>query len=295
MNADSLLHWMSHLKEGSWRRFRDAAAELTTSDSDQAETARVLRTCFSDLGYADFFVGESQHWRVCSPLLAGLCEEGQAVLYGARSPSLVEAVQATAQKRGFRFEIQIFQNLPSRILLKGTQEQFAAVAQDTKLIYKPNFSAGLCHSLMPAMQSVAKTSNNPPIRWTVRSFDLKRRRWVEGELPATAREYTSKFGERRFYICGHQGELYAAPKRTAIYAAAAVRKVSLADYDLSSRTLRTAAAAPLPETYARTACLCSGLPPRFKENFWIYEGVAPGIAAALLVLSGQPHPGVPIV
>jgi hypothetical protein len=145
------------------------------------------------------------------------------------------------------------------------------------------------------MHSVEETSGSPPIRWTARSFDLQTRRWVDGELPDTAREYTSKFGERRFYICGHQGGLHAAPKRSAIYAAAAFRKVSLAGYDLPSRTLTTAAAAPLPEAYARAACLCSGLPPRFNDNFWIYKGVPPAVAAALLVLAGQPHPGVPIV
>src|SRR6266540_2081051 len=112
MNAESLLNWMSHLNEGSWRRFRDAAAELTPPNGDQAETQRFLRTCFSDLGFADFFVDGSQRWRVRPPLLAGLCEESQAVLCGARSPSLVEAVQAAAQKRGCRFEIQTSQDLP---------------------------------------------------------------------------------------------------------------------------------------------------------------------------------------
>jgi hypothetical protein len=295
MNADNLLHWMSHLNEGSWRRFRDAASELTPSNGDQAETARLLRNCFSDLGCADFFVDESQRWRVRPPLLAGLCEERQAVLCGARSPSLVEALQAAAQKRGCRFEIQILQNLPSRILVKGDQERLAATARDARLIYQPNLAAALCRRLTPVVHSVAKTGDTAPIRWAVRSFDLQKLRWVEGELPATAREYTSKFGERQFYTCGHQGELQAAPKRTAVYAAASLRKVSLAGYDLPSRILTTAAAAPLPEAYARTACLCSGLPPRFKDNLWIYEGVAPAVAAALLVLAGQPHPGVPIV
>lgn len=294
MNADSLLYWMSHLGEGSWRRFRDAA-ELTPPNHDQTEMARFLRICFSDLGYADFFVDGSQRWRVCSPLMAGLCEKRQAVLYGARSPSLIEALQAAAQKRGCRFEIQNLQNLPSRVLFEGDLKQLAATAQAARLNYKPNLAAALCRRLMPVMHSVAEISGKAPIRWAVRSFDLQRRRWVEGELPDTAREYTSKFGEQRFYLCGSHGELHAAPKRTAIYAAAALRRVSLAGYDLPSHTLKTAAAAPLPEAYTRTACLCSGLPPRFKDNFWIYEDVSPEVAAALLVLAGQPHPGVPIV
>jgi hypothetical protein len=294
MNADSLLYWMSHLGEGSWRRFR-GAAELTPSDRDQAEMARSLRICFSDLSCADFFVDGSQRWRVCSPLMAGLYEKRQAVLCGARSPSLVEVLQAAAQKRGCRFEIQDLQNLPSRILFEGDREQLAAIAQAARLIYKPNLAAALCRRLMPVMYSVAEVSGRAPIRWAVRSFDLQRQRWIEGELPATAREYTSKFGEQRFYICGSQGALHAAPKRAAIYAAAALRKVRLAGYDLPSRTLTTAAAALLPEAYTRTACLCSGVPPRFKDNIWIYEGVSPEVAAALLVLAGQPHPGVPIV
>jgi len=294
MNADGLLYWMSHLSEGTWRRFR-GAAELMSADDDPAELARFLRICFSDLGCADFFVDESQRWRVRPPLLAGLGEKRQAVLCGARSPALIERVQDSAPKYGCRLEIQALQNLPSRALLEGTHEQLAATAQDVRLMYVPNFAASLCHRLVPVIESVAETSESAPIRWSVRSFDLQKRKWIEGELPDTAREYTSKYGERRFYLCGQLGELHAAPKRSAIYAAAALRKARLTGYDLPTRTLTTAAAAPLPEAYARIACLCTGMPPQLKDNFWIYEGIAPALAAALLVLAGQPHPGVPIV
>jgi hypothetical protein len=295
MNADSLLHWMSHLGEGSWHRFHDAAAWLTRSDGGHAETARLLRIYFSDLGCVDFFVAESQRWRVRSPLLAGLSDERQAVLCGGRSPMLVEALQAAAESHGCHFEIQPLQHLPSRILLEGDKEQLAAAAQDAHLVYYHHFAAILCRNLTPVTRYVADASNEPLIGWTMRSFDLRKRRWVEGELPGTAREYRSKFGERRFYVCGRQGRLRAAPKRAAIYAAAALQNVILAGYDIETSTLTVAASAPLPETYARAACLCTGVPPRYEDNSWIYEDVTPAVAAALLVLAGQPHPGVPIV
>lgn len=81
------------------------------------------------------------------------------------------------------------------------------------------------------------------------------------------------------------------PKRQAVYAAAAIRGIALASYDPGGCRLSVPAAAPLPELYARSACLSGGRSAEIAGEALVYHDVPPSLGHALLVLLGQQLPG----
>lgn len=294
MTLDVLHHWLTHLREGSWNQFRKAVEELAPSDTDTSLLCRTLRLRLSELGHVDFFLEGSQTWRVRSPVLGGLQNSpGVAVLCGGRTPKLISALENAAKKSHCQLNLGSIAEGISIIELEGTEETIATAAIDTGVLYIPDCAALLCQSLIPIIKQLeVATEAFAPANWTVRSFDLQSKRWVEGLLPCTAYEYTTRYQVRRYFVCLQKGKLVEMPKREAVYAAAALRGVSLAAYNWNNRTLSTPTSAPFPEMYARIACLSSGRPSRIEQEYLVYDDIAPDLAAFLLVAAGQPHPGI---
>lgn len=295
MSGELLLHWLSHLGEGTWRKFRDAVASMLPPEEDGGAKFVYWSNRLEELGHVDFFVDGSQRWRVRQPMLAGVCSlHGEAVLCGARSPHIVQTLEAAANKEGCEFVISSLPALPARVAITGTVAQITAVAKQCQLPYRRNYSEAMCDEL-PQLLSAPAPVEEEPAGWQVRSFDFRANKWINGRLPRTAREYESRFGLLRYFWCDQQNRLRPAAKREAIYASAAVQRVMLAQYNWQRRSLIMAAATPLPKEFMRAACLCSGMPPNYEGGELVVENVPPSVASLLLVSAGQPHPGVPML
>lgn len=297
MKWDVLLHWMTHLGEGSWSSFRAAVAKLADADVD--EICRRLRVAFSDLGHADFFVEDSQRWRVLPPVLAGLPPPAQAaVLTGGCTPPLMAAVLEAAAVRGCRAAAANGGGQPGLLRLEGSKEALQAAASAAGISYVENYAASLTASIKPvALQLDNARVEEPPPNWTAHSFDLDSLTWVEGLRRRSACELRPRYGRSRFYFHKKGGHLLRLErreggKRDVVYAAAMIRQVRLAVYDPATEVLSVPKSAPLPELYARVACLCAGAPAAFNENEGrlMYRNVPHAIAAVLLVAAGQPYP-----
>jgi hypothetical protein len=129
-----------------------------------------------------------------------------------------------------------------------------------------------------------------PRNWKVRSFDLQSLRWVEGLLPRSALEFTPRFGRPKYFLNRRRNRLLAMQKRESVYAAALLSGVRLVSYDRVARTLVAPLSAPLPEKFARAACLCSGQPPELADGRLLYQDVPLDIAGALLAALGDAQP-----
>lgn len=289
MSGETLLYWLSHRGQGAWSSFRQAVAGLRDS-GEEVEDA--LRYSLSDLRHVEFFVDGSRQWRAFAPQLAGLCGIPQtALLCGARSPKLLTELERAAIKHGCGFEMDCsVPHLPARVTVAGSDEQLVATARACGLRYQPDQSLWLCRGLEPVTK-LKGTPEDEPHRWQARAFDLQRRHWVDGYLPGTAREYRTRYGTARHFLCDRQDRLWPMDKRRAVYAAAAQQRVKLATYDFEQCALSVPRSAPLPQAFARAACLCSGWLPQIQNDLLVYVGVTPEVAAWLLVLAGQPHPG----
>jgi hypothetical protein len=288
-----LLYWMSNMGEGSWDRFRSVVTQLAGGDGDLSQLRRSLRVRLSDFSHADFFIGDSSRWNTLPPLVAGLVEPtGAALLIGARTPRLVSDVQACAARTGVVVRYEASDDSPAVIRLEGPADALSACAVASGIAYADNYAwrlAGALSAIPSLLERPRRDTDQAPINWTPRSYDLHSRAWVDGSLPNAACEFTPRYGRPRYFISNRRRRLLeVASRRDVVYAAAYSRGVSLAAYDPTTRTLSVPLSAPLPEAFARVACLCSGRRADVRQGRIAYEGVPREIVAVLLTALGQP-------
>ncbi len=290
--GELLLQWLTHVREGSWTAFRRALSALDApEDEDDAALARRMRVCLSDMGHVDFFIGGGNRWRTFAPLLGGVGEATSAVLSGGRTNRLVETLAISSAAEGCCIEASEVSDGPDSIQVKGPSGSLARVASDAGLGYVPDLALALCAALEPIESALASaTPGAAPTNWSVQSFDLGLLRWVEGVLPHTAYEYSSRYGARRYYIRGPRETLLRLDKRKAVYAAAHLNRVALVEYEPQDRRLAVPRGAPLPDEMARAASAGRGALADVEYGRLVYRGVSRAVAGALMVCAGQRPP-----
>jgi hypothetical protein len=294
--SNMLLYWMSDVGEGSWDRFRSVVAELegNPQDRDLSQLRRTLRVRLSDFGHANFFIGDTLRWQTLPPLAAGLMgPTSTALLIGARTPRLLGDVQVAAARHGVEVASEALENSPTLVRLIGAPDALNACAVAAGIDYADDYAERLAGSLTPIpllFDRARRDTDSAPINWIPRSFNLQSREWVDGALPNSACEFKPRYGRARYFVSNRRRRLLeVAGKREAVYAAAYARGVGLARYDLATKTLSVPLTAPLPEVYARVACLCSGRRADVAQGRIDYPGVPPEIGAVLLTALGQPR------
>ncbi len=292
MTADLLLYWMAHLGEGSWDAFRGAIGRLAPDGADLAEIARGQRIFLSDLGYADFFIESSQRWRIQPPVVAGLVSApNSAILAGGRTPTMYGALTKAAAVHDCHITSEHNNGHPATVRINGSREALAAVAASLGIPFVPNFANFACASIRPIQAQLdGACVEDKPANWSVRTFDLERLTWVDGLQSNAACEFTSRYGSRRFFVHTKRGRLLRLPKREAVYAAALLRRTPLVVYDAETATLAVPATAPLPELFARAACVCIAQPASYDRGRLVYRSVPSSVAAILLLAVGQRYP-----
>lgn len=288
-----LLYWMSDLGEGSWERFRNVVTELTGGEQDLAQLRRTLRVRLSDFGHVNFFVGGSSGWETLPPLAAGLlAPTGTSLLIGARTPQLVHDLKNAATEHGIEVVEEASDDSPDLIRLMGPSDALRECAGVAGIEYSDNHARRLANALDPVpllLERPREDSDCAPINWAPRAFDLQSREWVDGTLPNAACEFTPRYGRPRYFVSNRRRRLFEiVGRRQAVYAAAYQRGVALAAYEPTTRTLSVPVSAPLPEAYARVACLCSGQRANVSQGRIFYSDVHPEIGAVLLTALGQP-------
>ena len=297
MNCDLLLTWMTHLGEGSWIGFRKAAEEIANGDRDLLKLSRALRVGLSDLGFTDFFVDGTQRWRMLPPILGGLAaQDDAAALYGSRTPALVEALRNAAEAHGGRLEEEALKDCPTSFRVVGEREVIAAISSQIGVAYELENGRRIAEDVPPIPCALEAAAQEPaPLNWKARSFDLGMRAWVDGLLPNAACEFTPTHGPSKYYVRRKSGMLLKMPKRESLYAAAMLKGIRLIDYKPNAMELSVPLFAPMPELYARAACLCACRPAQIVNRRFVYSDVTPEVAALLMVAAGQLHPGVAVL
>lgn len=288
-----LLYWMSNVGEGSWDRFRNVVSELAGHDGDRSQLRQSLRVRLSDFGHVNFFIGNLSRWKTLPPLAAGLvAPSNSALLIGARTPSLLSSIQIEAARHGVRVTFEAWNAAPAVVRLEGTSAALSACAAASGIEYADGYAWRLAGALSPIPARLDRSrcdTDHAPINWTSRSFDLHSRAWVDGFLPNSACEFTPRYGRPRYFVSNRRRRLLeVGSKRDAVYAAAYAQGISLAAYDSVAETLSVPLSAPLPEAFARAACLCSGRPSHVRQGRIVYEGVPRDLGAVLLTVLGQP-------
>jgi hypothetical protein len=286
---DLLLYWMTHLGTGSWDAFKRAVARTADDTMDAAALIVPLRFQLSDLGFVDFFTNGSRRWQVLAPTLAGVEPAGTAILIGGRTPRLQDNVLTAAQRLGCAVSLQRNAESPTSVRVTGTAADLEQLAAETRIRFSPRHAHVLAAGLIPLFKKFENAQDEtPPTNWQVQSFDLGSMSMVDGLRRNSACEYSPRRGLPRWYVHTRHRRVRPLSKREAIYVAAMLQDVRLLSYERDAFTLRTEASAPLPETYARVASLCSGRRPLINGRTLIYGDVPVSVASVLCVASGQP-------
>jgi hypothetical protein len=219
------------------------------------------------------------------------------LLTGARTPKLLADVRAVAGEHGVDITGETPNDSPDVIRLTGPAEALNACAVAAGIDYADNYARRLAATLNPIpllLDRPRRDTDSAPVNWTPRSYDLQSCEWVDGALPNSACEFTPRYGHPRYFVSNRRRRLLElASRRDAVYAAAYAKGVSLAVHDPATGTLSVPLSAPLPEAYARLACLCSGQWADVVQGRIVYSGVHPEIGAVLLTALGQPRAIVP--
>ncbi|HUP60657.1 MAG TPA: hypothetical protein VNA69_09595 [Thermoanaerobaculia bacterium] len=288
MNGDTILHWMTHLAEGSWQAFKDAVALMS---NDTSAEATQIRYHLSGFGHVDFFVDGSRRWRVLPPMLAGLAHAESAVLIGGRTPALEEALASAADLFGCTTVIEPVDGRPSIIRVVGDRFQMRQIAGEVGIPFSADHAYALCSDLRPVPRNLDRLPlESPPTNWSVRSFDFKSMSMVDGLHRNSACEFAPRHGLPRWYLHTKQQRLAILSKREAIYAAAALRGIPLLTYDAGRERIVVPKVTLPPETMVRVACLCSGRRPRVERDRVVFDDVPQQIGSLLCVAAGQPLP-----
>lgn len=291
MNWDVLLHWMTHLGEGSWEAFKDAVTRFAPEDSDCDDLVLDLRFHLSDLGHVDFFVEGSRRWRVLRPVLAGLAQSDAAILSGGRTPQLHDALAGAAARVGSLVSLNGSHERPTTLRVTGAPSTINEIAAEIGVAFFHQYSQTLSAELRPLFKVFEELpEETSPTNWAVKSLDFNSMTMVHGLRRNSACEYSPRRGRSRWYVHTRHGRLKLMPKREAIYAAAMLQEISLLSYDASGSRLLAPARTPPPESYSRVASLCSGRRPLLNGEFLIFEEVPPSIGAVLCVAAGQSEP-----
>jgi len=294
MSGGLLLEWMTHLGSGTWGAFRNAVDELygNSGEGDEHAQYRQLRVALSDLGHADFFVDGSRRWQVRRPALVGLAgSETRHMLTGGRTSELAGRVADAAAAVGVSVRTGVVLGLP-QTYLDGESFLLTQIAAELGLEYLRNASAVLAAQL-PRLRDTycAAREASEPVNWSVRSWCFRMADWVPERRDRTVREYTNRYGIRRYLVGGGRHRpLREVEKRSAIYCAAMLQNQRIASYSYDTRELHVPVWAPPPEQHARAACLAGGTLPLVEAGNFVFANVDPRIAAALLVSLGQGFP-----
>lgn len=296
MSWDTLLYWLTHQQEGSWTTFRKAVTEVASLepiDIDISHLCQNLRFQLSEASHVDFFINDSQRWKVRPPILAGLVNRpGVTVLCGGRTPKLLSQMRDVATTLNCQIISDTTSQKIADIRVEGSKEDIRKVADTVGIPFICQPTKFLSHDFVPILKQLEIADEATPLAgWSVKSFDWQSRKWVDGILPHTVYEY-SYYNSYHYFVHNQQGKLVRMPKHEAIYAVAAVRCISLAVYNRTQRTLTTDISTPLPELYARVAYLCAGRPSRTEQGQIVYNDISSDLAALLLVAIGQLHPGL---
>lgn len=289
MNSDLLLYWMTHVREGSWDAFKRAIVRMTDDAEDADGIIVAVRFHLSDLGFVNFFTEGSRRWRVLPPTLAGVEPAGAAILIGGRTPRLQDHFLAAAQRLDCQVSLESNQHGPTTLRVNGDDAILAQLAAHTGVTFSQRHAQALSAQLTPLFKSFEDALDEiPPTNWLARSFDFESMSMVDGLRRNSACEYSPRRGLSRWYVHTRRGRLRSLPKRDAIYVAAMLQDVKLLSFEVDSSTLLSASSTPLPEVYARVACLCGGRRPSITRDSLVYRHVPSAVASVLCVASGQP-------
>ena len=293
---NELLLWMSARRVGSRASLRSKLAELEPSGLRAAGRYRQAEWDLAKLGHAEFgAAADGADWRVAPPVLAAgdFDETCRAVLCGARTPAIVEALEAQAPPGAICIETQRWG--PDAVSVTASSpEALAALAAKAGLPLQWNAPMAILMAARAPKALQLERVALPIGGWTVSRFSKTQLGWVESSVREASASAAGLFrfqAERQAtaYVLVEHQEPFSCDPASAKYRILnrTRRRNRPMAYDGAARELAVRSSCRPPALIERALVVCSGVLPMFREGRIIYGGVDPGTAAAMSAILGQ--------
>ena len=278
-----LLDALSYMGSGSADAFRGLCADL---DPDPWFAWRALRNLTS-LGHIDVEFDRTsarpRAWQVTAPCLVGTAT-GEWVLTGARSHTLISALDERVKSAGLALSQAAAEAGPPVIAMPAPEDELAALKLDdlaTPVGDGIALSPDLGRRLAPAAPRLAALPASLPLFQPgaegLERYSLATGAWAAADFDRAGAYRLEYWG--RTYGFANESDAVAQQMRLADPAlvkhlAAQVEGVSLLAYDAEREALYTPLGAELPPLLERAAVACSGRLPRLRADLGQLEYVA---------------------
>lgn len=298
MSHDQLLGWLSERGHGSWESFK-AAHSWLFGQGGYERPPRPSWTAYllSSLGHLEVDWRDGA-WSVAAPCLAGLPSAGAtAVLAGSRPKVLVDRLARYSSPETTLDLVTVEHPRPDGPLGYYIQfESFEAVellAERIGAQFEAAPAARLSR-MLPSLDSFvasARVTAEPPVGYSVERLDAEGLGWVphEGHLRPGLYKYKGYGVDQFRFFDGTRTRIVDRDIGVWLALRAAEARSIRFERNEINGTLVVPWIARLPLLQARTAVLCSGLPPRSAASApWIrYLNVPYGVARRIARSLGQ--------
>lgn len=285
--TDTLLEWMSFRVSG---RREDLPSELLSG-----EPPLRLLSDLAALGHVE--AAADGTWRIAPPVLAALADEAgsapMAVLCGARTPKVLERLQAACAQIGTTFCETPQEKRPSVIAVTGTsQTVLLATAAEAGLSSQRDAAFTLL-ACLPAIREWPRTEC-PMVAGRVgevKRFSRSRLAWRPSSLNEAAQARRGLFRIRRDWDWVNmlkQGSDSQAQIEFRAGRLAAAERAKVVRWDAVSRNLRLPQALYPPTLIARALVLCSGVLPASDRDSreLVFQNVPVRTTRMVLAITG---------
>jgi hypothetical protein len=294
---NELLLWMSARRSGSRQSLRAKVAELEPSGLRTGARYRQAEWDLSKLGHAEFGAASTggPDWRIAPPVLAAgdYDEPCRAVLCGARTPRMIEALTAHAVSDSV--DVRSQRLAPDLVSVSAASpDELAQLAAAAGFPLQWNAAMAVLMAATPPRAVPLERITMPIGGWTVSRFSKSQLAWVDssvGEASSVAGGLFRFRAERQptSYVLVERHEPYACDPASAKYRILhrSRRRTRPMFYDAGSQELAVRTSCRPPALVDRALVICSGALPAFRDDRIIYGGVERGVAAAVAALLGQ--------
>jgi hypothetical protein len=284
--SDLLLEWMSYRREGR--------ADALPADLFNGSPYRAVGN-LAVLGHIE--MPTSKSWRIAPPVLACLPEkidrQPTALLCGARTPGLLQAVQQACMEAGAFFDSAPLDKGPSRATVSASSNAvLAAVAAGARI----HFQHDAAYTLLACVPAICEWRRQPCQMaggkvGSVLRFSGSRARWLAVTLDEAVAASKGFFRVKRDYdsvsiFKSSQTDCAYMDDRAGRMLAATKRRHAI--WDSQSRRLSLPIDLYPPLLIARALVLCTGQLPEFDRGSRriSFADVCPAMLRLTLAITG---------
>ena len=278
---DHLLYYLSHVGELSWEKFKDAIGNLTEGQRPLKNSTYL--SALTRMGHLDYDPLKLDRVVMAPSVLVETAVKDRFVLVGSRTPDFLKYIKGRVLETGGKFQQIPERFSPTTVVLNELTEASFATIESTGIHVSRAFSAKLS-SLLPSPNRASFLIDESQLPDSINKFNLltlefepdNPPRHNDGlyEIPQFGRDvYVLKSGNDRRRVPRDWGQWLLLNSRG--------RTVGLTSYERTTQSWHVNRKLHVPLTLDRCATLCSGFPPKLRNNMICFADVPVGIAYRL--------------